>query len=480
MDQLISLCKRRGFIFPSSEIYGGNAGFFDYGPLGCEMKRNINKLWWKNMITEDQNMVGLDSSIITNPNVWVASGHVKQFCDPLIEDITDGCRYRGDHIYSLVILSNDLVIDTKCLLSKDSLEGCLKQYKKKHVNISYKLIECSKLSDEELFALPSPTSNKTNTLKRLPNFNLMMRTNIGANDNISYLRPETAQGIFCNYKLVLNSSRMSIPFGIGQIGKAFRNEICPRNFTFRSREFEQMEIEYFISDEADWKNEQELWIQRYWKWLIDIGISEDRLAKEVHDKEDLAHYALGCTDITFKYPFGNCELMGIAARGNYDLTQHSEHSGVKMDYYDPIKKLSYIPHVIEPSIGVDRLFLALLVSSYEEETINGEKRTVLHLHKKIAPIKIGVFPLLSNKRELVDKAQEVAASLRRKFNILYDVSGAIGRRYRRMDEIGTPYCVTIDFTTLDDNTVTIRDRDSTQQIRFPINSLIAHFTTLFD
>lgn len=249
---------------------------------------------------------------------------------------------------------------------------------------------------------------------------------------------------------------------------------------FRSREFEQMEIEYFISDEADWKHEQEQWIQRYWKWLIDIGIKEDRLSREVHEKEDLAHYALGCTDITFKYPFGDSELMGIAARGNYDLTQHSNHSGVKLDYYDINQKRAYIPHVIEPSIGVDRLFLALLISGYDTDVIDGDKRVVLRLNKKIAPIKIGIFPLLSNKPQLIEKTREITTLLSGKYNVIYDASGAIGRRYRRMDEIGTPYCITIDFKTLEDNTVTIRERDSTKQERISVDSLLDFFTIAFN
>ncbi|CAH6419658.1 Glycyl-tRNA synthetase [uncultured virus] len=480
MEELVSLCKRKGFVFPSSEIYGGNAGFFDYGPLGVEMKRNIIDNWWKTMISNQDNMVGLDSSIITNPNVWVASGHVKQFNDPLIEDVSDGCRYRADHLYVLTFDLNDTVIATHCITDKDTIPTLRKRYdKRSKQSINWTLEECSKLSDDELSKLPSPISGKIGTLKKLQNFNLMLTTNVGSMENKSYLRPETAQGIFCNFKSVLNSSRMSIPFGIGQVGKAFRNEICPRNFLFRGREFEQMEIEYFIDDVADWKSEQEAWIQRYWDWLLSIGVKRDLLSKEVHAKEDLAHYALGCTDIIFKYPFGESELMGVAARGNYDLTQHTEHSKTKLEYYDVISKRTYVPQVIEPSIGVDRLILALLVSAYDVDVIDGEKRNVLRFHKKIAPVKIGIFPLLSNKEPLKEKAKQITTELRRKFAVQYDESGAIGRRYRRMDEIGTPYCITVDFQSLTDNTVTVRERDSTKQERVSISDLESYFDTQF-
>jgi glycyl-tRNA synthetase len=419
MEALTSLCKRRGFIFQSSEIYGGINGFWDYGPLGCELKRNIKEAWWNAVVRLRDDVEGLDASIIMHPRIWEASGHVESFTDPMVDCRKCKGRWRADQLP-----------DTKC---------------------------------------PQGGPHEYTEARK---FNLMFKTHVGPveeSSSVAYLRPETAQAIFAQYKNVLEVSRQKVPFGIAQIGKAFRNEINPRNFTFRSREFEQMELEFFIKPgtDATWHT---YWVNERLKWYESIGFAASHLHQHVYPKEDLAHYASACVDITYDFPFGNQELEGIAARGNFDLSQHQQFSGKSMEYFDQEAKEKFVPHVVEPSAGVDRIALALLCEAYAEEAVKDdqggeETRVVLRFHPRIAPIKVAVFPLLKNKPELVAKARGLFESLRGRWASFYDESGAIGRRYRRQDEAGTPFGVTIDFQTLEDDTVTLRDRDTMQQAR---------------
>lgn len=421
MDKIVSLAKRRGFIFQSSEIYGGLNSCWDYGPLGVELKRNVKEAWWKYMIHDRDDIVGIDCSILMSPKVWEASGHLKNFTDPLVDCKVCKKRWRAD-----------------------------------------------KLTD------PKKCPECGGELTEARNFNLMFKTFMGPVEDTSsvvYLRPETAQGIFVNFKNVLNSSRMKIPFGIGQIGKSFRNEITPGNFTFRTREFEQMEMEFFVKPGEDekWFN---YWIEQRFKWYLIYGIKKEKLRIRKHNKDELAHYAKDCADIEFLYPWGWDELEGIANRTDFDLKTHQEHSGKDLTYLDDITNERYLPYVIEPAAGVDRASLAFLLSAYDEEILSdGETRVVLHLHPKLAPIKVGVFPLVK-KDGLKEIALEIEKNLRMHFTTFYDDSGAIGRRYRRQDEIGTPYCVTIDYQTKEDNTVTLRYRDSMNQIRVKIVELV--------
>lgn len=419
MEKIVSLARRRGFIFPSSEIYGGLSSCWDYGPLGAEMKRNVKDAWWQAMIHNRDDMVGLDSSIIMHPRVWEASGHVSGFSDPLVD--CKGCkqRFREDHL------------ETKA---------------------------CPNCGGE----LTAPRQ-----------FNLMFKTFMGPVEDqasIAYLRPETAQGIFVNFNNVLNTTRKKLPFGIGQIGKSFRNEIMTGNFIFRSREFEQMEIEYFVKPGQD----EELfnyWLNERLNWFYAIGIRPENLRLRQHRKDELAHYAKDCYDIEYFFPMGWSELEGIANRADFDLKQHSIHSGNELKYFDEDSKEHIIPYVIEPSSGVDRTVLALLCDAYAEEPDKDEIRTVLRLHPSIAPFKAAVLPL-SRKEPVVNVARQLHSSLRKCVATNYDDAQSIGRRYRRQDEIGTPYCVTIDFDTLEDNSVTIRDRDSMRQIRVPADRLL--------
>lgn len=364
-------------------------------------------------------------------------------------------------------------------MEKDATAAAVKKAKKAGINGPFKplvLRDLTEASKDIYDKIPSPATGEPGSLTFPRDFNLMFQTSVGAMSDatsVAYLRPETAQGIFTNFLNVQRASRMKVPFGIGQIGKAFRNEITPRNFVFRSREFEQMEIEYFIPpDDEVWPKFHEQWIQEFWDWLVAIGLRPEWMGKCVHEGTKLAHYARACTDITFTFPFGTQELMGIAARGNYDLTQHSTASGKALEYLDPVTNQKYMPHVIEPSIGVDRLFLALLVSAYHQETVEGEIRTVLKFHPAVAPVKAAVLPLVSNKPELVEKAKSVFNRLKKKYNVEWDTSGAIGRRYRRADESGIPFCVTVDFDTLNDDSVTVRFRDSMQQVRIKIDELL--------
>jgi len=430
-EKIVSFTKRRGFVFQSSDIYGGLGGFYDFGPLGVELKNNIKNSWWKAMTRKRDDVVGLDSSIVMNPNIWKASGHTENFSDPLSECKKCHKRFRSDHL------------DDK--------------------------IKCPECGGE---------------LTEARNFNLMFRTFIGPVEDsasIAYLRPETAQGIFVNYKNILDTQRVKLPFGIAQIGKAFRNEITPGNFIFRLREFEQMEMEYFVKPGT----EEEIFnkiVEERMNWYVnDLGIKKENLRIRVHEKEELAHYAKGCVDVEYNFPMGWSEIEGIASRGNYDLTQHQKHSGQDLTYYDEATKERYIPYVIEPSCGVERVFLACLCDAYTEieggrstttEAVK-EKEFLLKLNKKIAPLKVAVLPLVKNKENITNKAKEVYNLLKEEFNSQYDEVGAIGRRYRRHDEIGTPYAITVDFDTLEDNSVTLRDRDTMEQKRIKIEDLIS-------
>jgi glycyl-tRNA synthetase len=419
MEKIVSLCKRRGFIFPSSEIYGGLGSSWDYGPLGTEMKRNIKDAWWRAVVQERDDMVGLDASIIMHPQTWVASGHVESFTDPLVECKSCHVRRRA----------TDLTGNT-C----PDCGGSLTEPKQ---------------------------------------FNLMFKTFMGPVEDdasVVYLRPETAQGIFVNFDNILSTSRKKLPFGIAQIGKSFRNEITTGNFIFRTREFEQMEIEYFVKPGTDgeWFN---YWVKERFDWYLKLGIKQGNLRLRQHCDEELAHYAKGCYDIEYLFPMGWAELEGIANRGDFDLLQHAKHSGKSLNYFDEDLGERYVPYVIEPSAGVDRSLLAFLIDAYDEDVADGETRVVLRLHRELAPIKVAVLPLSRNEK-LAPLAREVYAELRRHFVTHYDDAQSIGRRYRRQDEIGTPFCVTVDFESLEDSQVTIRERDSLAQIRLPVKELV--------
>ncbi|MEN9647861.1 MAG: hypothetical protein RLY57_665 [Candidatus Parcubacteria bacterium] len=449
MEKLISLCKQRGFIYQGSEIYGGLGGSWDYGPLGVALKNNVKTLWWKRFVTDREDMYGFDAAILMNQNVWKASGHVGGFSDPLVEDLATKKRYRADH------LLEDNGIDTKGL-KLEQMDALIKEKN-----------------------LKSPEGNKLGEVRQ---FNMMFQTHVGAiqdDTSISYLRPETAQGMFVNFKNIIDSFHPKLPFGMGQIGKAFRNEISPRDFTFRTREFEQMEIEYFVKPE-DWAASFEEFRKEVWVYTQDIGLAQDKVHElEVADG-DRAHYSKRTIDFEFDYPFGKKELYGLAYRTDYDLGAHTKDSGAELSYFDEETKTRYIPHVIEPSFGVDRTVLAILTNAYTEDEMDGEVRTYLKLSPKVAPVKVAVFPLLKNKVELTGKAKEVYVMLKKAFGaVMYDESGSVGKRYRRQDEIGTPFCVTVDFDTLGEhpellNTVTIRDRDTGKQERIAIDQLITY------
>jgi len=418
MEKIVSLCKRRGFIFPSSEIYGGLASCWDYGPVGVELKRNVKEAWWKAMVQDRDDVVGLDTSIMMHPGVWAASGHIDSFTDPLVECKSCHLRWRAD-----------------------AVEGK----------------KCPQCGGE----LTEPRM-----------FNLMFKTSMGpveGEGSIVYLRPETAQGIFVNFENVVTTSRKKLPLGIAQIGKSFRNEITPGNFIFRTREFEHMEVEYFVKPGTDEKW-LDYWVKERFEWYVKLGIRKENLRLRQHGKDELAHYAKDCCDIEYLFPMGWSELEGIANRGDFDLTQHAKCSGKELSYRDAEGGEKYVPYVIEPSAGVDRSLLAFIIDAYDEEEVEGEKRTVLHLHHSLAPIKVAVLPLSRNEK-LTPLAKEVFKQLCPNFMTDYDDSQSIGRRYRRQDEIGTPFCVTIDFESLEDKHVTIRERDSLAQIRVPIEEL---------
>jgi glycyl-tRNA synthetase len=477
MDKLVSLCKRRGFIFPSSEIYGGLNGFWDYGPLGVELKRNIKDAWWRDNVTMRDDMVGLDCSIIMNPKVWEASGHLGGFSDPMVDCRECKGRFRADQItvvrqgflnhdavlfYSAVGELADVVAQNQTAMTKATSKFGAAQDPS-----PFKLND-PKVTPEDYarFPCPNPNCRRVGTLTEPRSFNLMFKTYVGAvesESNVAYLRPETAQGIFANFKNVVDTGRVKLPFGIAQVGKSFRNEINPRNFTFRSREFEQMEIEFFCRPEEapDW---YAYWRKTRFQWYVDHGLQGDRLRLRDHDKEELAFYSTATADIEYSFPFGVSELEGIAHRGDYDLTQHQKFSGKDLSYFDEEKKERFVPHVIEPSAGADRATLAFLCEAYTEDEVGGEARTVLKFHPRFAPIKAAVFPLVK-KDGMPELATKIYRELKRRHNVFYDEKGAIGRRYRRQDEAGTPYCITVDGQTLADGTVTIRDRDSCRQWR---------------
>lgn len=446
MDKIVSLAKRRGFVFPSSEIYGGFAAVYDYGSYGVELINNIKAAWWKAMVQENENIVGLDSSIFMHPKVWEASGHVAGFSDPLIECKKCHARLRVDH----VLEEAGVFADEK--MSEDEINKLLQDNKDK--------IECAKCKGKDF----------TEAKK----FNLLVQSNLGNftgdwTKEPTYLRGETCQGIYVNYKNILDSTRVKVPFGIAQIGKAFRNEITARQFIFRKREFEQMEMQIFVKPDEAMKT-YENWRQRRWQYYLDLGIKEENL--KWHEHENLVFYAKAAWDIEYNFPFGFKELEGIHARGDYDLTQHSKFSGKDLTYQDPKTNEKYIPHIVETSVGADRTFLAVLTEAYTEEKLeDGSERVVLKFPKKLAPIKVAIFPLLKNKPELVGKAREVYDVLKGEFMCEFDDNGNIGKRYRRQDEIGTPYCITIDFDSLENADATVRDRDTMKQERIKIEEL---------
>jgi len=489
MEAIVSLAKRRGFVFPSSEIYGGLNGFFDYGPLGVELKKNIRDCWWNDMVRRRDDVVGVETSIIMHPKVWEASGHVAGFSDPLVDCKVSKNRYRADQLFwAAVVVDGNTVGYVSALESEkttEELQAAAEQLKrKKAIQGALAPVQPKDFTEaqpQEIAQIPSPaTGNPDLTPPRA--FNMMFQTNVGAMtdaSSVAYLRPETAQGMFVDFKNVVDTGRVKLPFGIAQTGKSFRNEITPRNFIFRSREFEQMEMEFFIHEDDDWAKWHRYWIDWCKDWLKSIGLPDTHLSEYDHLKEKLAFYSKGTTDIMFKFPFGVQELWGIAARGNYDLGQHEKASGVPQAIFDEATKKKFVPHVIEPAVGLDRIFLAVLAAGYAEEQVtddkgNTETRTVLRLSPRIAPVKVAVLPLLKNKEALTTRAKELYKKLQRRYAVFYDEAGAIGRRYRRQDEIGTPWCVTIDFDTIEkDGSFTLRERDSMQQKRITEAELLA-------
>jgi glycyl-tRNA synthetase len=493
MEKIVSLCKRKGFIFQSSEIYGGINGFWDYGPLGAELKKNIRDKWWNDMIRQRDDVVGIESSIIMHPKVWEASGHVGGFTDPMVDCKASKQRFRADQLFFSAVIVDGQTVGYVSALESEKIAAELQEKaealkRKKAIQGSLEPVQPRDFTEakpEEIDLVPSPATGEPGSLTAPRGFNMMLETNVGAlrdASSVAYLRPETAQGMFVDFKAVVDTGRVKIPFGVAQIGKSFRNEITPRNFTFRSREFEQMEMEYFISDQDDWQKWHRYWIDWCRNWLLSVGLPASHLSEYEHLKAKLAFYSKGTTDIMFEFPFGVQELWGIAARGDYDLSQHAKFSGASLAYFDDATKRRYVPHVIEPAVGVDRIVLAILCSAYCEDEAPDDKgkmetRIVMKFHPRVAPIKVGVFPLLKNKPELVKKAQEVRDLLRSHLTVFYDEAGAIGRRYRRQDEAGTPFGVTIDFDTLGEkpellNTVTLRERDSMRQTRVKVEELL--------
>ncbi len=450
MEKVVALCKNRGFIFPGSEIYGGLANTWDYGPLGVELKNNIKKAWWKKFVQENKYNVGLDAAILMNPQTWVASGHLAGFSDPLMDCRECHERFRADK------LIEDYCAETGLTLEKP-IDAFTQQEMKAFV---------------EEHNIPCPTCGKHN-FTDIRQFNLMFKTFQGVTEdakNTVYLRPETAQGIFTNFTNVQRTTRKKLPFGIAQIGKSFRNEITPGNFIFRVREFEQMELEFFCKPGTDLE-----WFE-YWRgfcrdWLYSLGIKEENLRLRDHDPEELCFYSKATTDFEYLFPFGWGELWGVADRTDYDLTQHINTSGKSLDYFDPETNERYIPYVVEPSLGVERLFLTIITEAYDEEVVDAEKndtRVVMHFHPTLAPFKCAILPL---SKKLNEQATEIFTSLSKKFNVDYDDAGSIGKRYRRQDEIGTPFCITYDFDSVEDGCVTVRDRDTMEQVRLPIADL---------
>ena len=456
MDKIVALCKNRGFVYPGSEIYGGLSNSWDYGPLGSEMKKNIKDMWWKKFIKESKYNVGIDAAIIMNPQVWVTTGHVGGFSDPLIDCKECKTRHRADKLIEEWGFKSGKDISGLDGWSSEQLVNYIK---------------------ENNIACPNCGKHNFTDIRK---FNLMFKTFMGVTEDAKsevYLRPETAQGMFVNFKNVQRTTRRKLPLGIGQMGRSFRNEITPGNFIFRTREFEQMELEFFCKPGTDLE-----WYE-YWKefcknWLIGIGIKEENLRMREHSKEELSFYSKGTTDIEYLFPFGWGELWGIADRTDYDLSRHMEASKEDLTYLDPETNEKFVPYCVEPAVGVDRIFLTVLCDAYDEEVVGeGDTRVVLHLSPKIAPVKVAVLPL---SKKLSEKAVELYDTLRMKFNCEYDEAGSIGKRYRRQDEIGTPYCITVDFDTLEDNAVTIRDRDTMEQVRVEIDKLDEFFKDKFE
>lgn len=451
MDKLVALCKNRGFVFAGSEIYGGLANTWDYGPLGVELKNNIKKAWWKKFVTESPYNVGLDAAILMNPQTWVASGHLGGFSDPLMDCRECKERFRADKL-----------IEDYCEKTGKALEKPIDAFSQE---------EMKNFIEENNIPCPSCGEHNFTDIRQ---FNLMFKTFQGVTEdakNTVYLRPETAQGIFVNFVNVQRTTRKKLPFGIGQIGKSFRNEITPGNFIFRVREFEQMELEFFCEPDTDLE-----WFS-YWRsfcknWLLSLGMKEENLRLRDHDPEELCFYSKATTDFEFMFPFGWGELWGVADRTDYDLTQHQNTSGKDLTYFDPDKNTRYIPYVVEPSLGVERSFLAFLTEAYDEETLEGgDVRTVLHFHPALAPFKAAVLPL---SKKLGDKAMEIHNNLAKHFPVDYDETGSIGKRYRREDEIGTPFCITYDFDSENDGCVTVRDRDTMEQVRIKTDDLVSY------
>ena len=445
VDAVVNLCKRRGFVFPSSEIYGGSRSAWDYGPLGVELKENVRRQWWQAMVRGREDVVGLDSSVILAPQVWEASGHVATFTDPLTECKNCHKRWRADQL--------------------------IEAYEEKH----------SKSPENGLADIVCSNCGTRGDFTEPRDFNGMLRTTVGAVEDASavhYLRPETAQGIFVNYLNVMNAARKKPPFGIGQTGKSFRNEITPGNFIFRTREFEQMEMEFFVVPGTD-EEWHEYWLQERWNWYVDLGLNPENMRFYEHAQEKLSHYSKRTVDIEYRFRFAGtefAELEGIANRTDFDLKSHGEHSGTDLSYYDQEKEERWVPYVIEPAAGLTRAVLAFLLDAYDEDEAPNskggvDKRTVLRLDPRLAPVKVAVLPLSRNEN-LSPKAKELAADLRKRWNIEFDDAGAIGRRYRRQDEIGTPFCVTVDFETLDDNAVTVRERDTMTQERISLDEIV--------
>ena len=456
MEKIIALAKSRGFVYPGSEIYGGLANTWDYGNLGVELKNNVKAAWWQKFIKESPYNVGVDCAILMNPQTWIASGHLGSFSDPLMDCKECHERFRADKIIEDYMQENGITIE-------GSVDAWSNDEMKKYI-------------DEHEIACPTCGKHNFTDIRQ---FNLMFKTFQGVTEdakNVVYLRPETAQGIFVNFKNVQRTSRKKVPFGIGQIGKSFRNEITPGNFTFRTREFEQMELEFFCKPGTDLE-----WFD-YWRgfcrdWLIALGIKEEQMRLRDHDNEELSFYSNATTDIEFLFPFGWGELWGIADRTDYDLNRHQEVSGQDLSYFDDETSERYIPYVIEPSLGADRVTLAFLCAAYDEETLEGgDTRTVLHFHPALAPVKIGILPL---SKKLNEGALKISEELSKYYNVEFDDRGNIGKRYRRQDEIGTPFCITYDFDSENDNAVTVRDRDSMEQVRIPIAELKAYFEDKF-
>ena len=449
MDKIVALCKNRGFVYPGSEIYGGLANSWDYGPLGVEFKNNIKRAWWKRFVQESKYNVGLDSAIIMNPEVWVASGHVGGFSDPLMDCKACKTRHRADKLIEDYAAENHLDVNPAGWTNE----------------------EMSKYIADNGIACPACGAKDFTDIRK---FNLMFKTYQGVTEDSSselYLRPETAQGIFVNFKNIARTTRKKLPFGVGQIGKSFRNEITPGNFIFRIREFEQMELEFFCKPGTDLEGFK-FWKDYCEQFLYDLGMTRENLRLRDHDADELCFYSKATTDFEYLFPFGWGELWGVADRTDYDLTQHANHSGESMEYFDPETNEKYVPYVIEPSLGADRVTLAFLIDAYDEETVSeGDTRVVLHLHPALAPFKAAVLPL---SKKLADKAGEVQEMLGKYFNVDYDETGSIGKRYRRQDEIGTPFCITYDFESEGDGCVTVRDRDTMEQERVKIEDLKAY------